>query len=209
MKIRILVTFILFALLSCKPQMDYVWKKDGFNGKKMNKVAVIVVSKDNAARQAIENRIVEDLKGNGIDAISGLSFLPPNATKSDWETENIAKKLISLEVDGAISVTLINTSDKTEYIPRQTYMYPVGYYRYGWNVYNTYDSVYSPGYYEQQTEYLVESKLYDVKVTSDEERALLWIGQSSLTSPSSLNDAARTFGDNLIGYLIENKVITK
>jgi hypothetical protein len=209
MKLKILITIVLFSLISCKPQMDYVWSKKGFEGKKINKIAVIAVSKDNAARQSVENRIVNDLKSNGIDAISGLSFLPPNASDSEWETENIAKKLIDLGVDGAISVTLLDTRDKTEYIPGQSYMYPYGYYRYGRYVYNSYSNIYTPGYYDQQTEYLIESKLYDVTIKSDKENALLWIGQSSIVSPTSLNDAAKSFGDNLVGYLIENKIITK
>jgi hypothetical protein len=189
--------------------MDYVWSKKGFDGKNMKKIAVIVVSKDAAARSTIENRIVNDLKDNGVDAISGLSFLPPNASKSDWETKRIAEKLKELGADGAISVSLISSNDKTEYVSGQSYIYPNGYYRYGRYVYRNYGNVYSPGYYEKQTEYLIESRLYDVTITSDKEKALLWMGQSSLVSPSSLKDAARSYGDNLIAYLIKNELIIK
>jgi hypothetical protein len=189
--------------------MDYVWSKKGFEGKNMKKIAVIVVSKDAAARSTIENRIVNDLKDNGVDAISGLSFLPPNASKSDWETKRIAEKLKELGADGAISVSLISSNDKTEYVSGQSYIYPNGYYRYGRYVYRNYGNVYSPGYYEKQTEYLIESRLYDVTITSDKEKALLWMGQSSLVSPSSLKDAARSYGDNLIAYLIKNELIIK
>tara|TARA_B110001454_G_C12617910_1_gene391600 strand:- start:92 stop:727 length:636 start_codon:yes stop_codon:yes gene_type:complete len=209
MKIKILITIVLFGLISCKPQMDYVWSKKGFDGKNMKKIAVIVVSKDVAARSTIENRIVNDLKDNGVDAISGLSFLPPNASESDWETKRIAEKLKELGADGAISVSLISSNDKTEYVSGQSYIYPNGYYRYGRYVYRNYGNVYSPGYYEKQTEYLIESRLYDVTITSDKESALLWMGQSSLLSPSSLKDAARSYGDNLIAYLIKNELIIK
>lgn len=209
MKFKILATIVLFTLISCKPQMDYVWSKKGFEGKKINKIAVIAISKDFSARESIENRIVNDLKENGINAISGITFLPPNASKSDWETENIAKKLIELGVDGAISVSLLNTRDKTEFVPGQPYMYPNGFYRYGGYVNRVYGNIYSPGYYEQQTEYLIESRLYDVTITSDKEDALLWLGQSNIVSPSSLKDAAKSYGDNLVGYLIENKIIIK
>ncbi len=207
MKIKILITIVLFGLFSCKPQMDYVWSKKGFEGKNMKKIAVIVVSKDAAARSAVENRIVNDLKNNGIDAVSSLSFLPPNASKSDWETKKIAEKLIVLGADGAISVSLISSNDKTEYVPSQSYMYPNGYYRYGSYVYRNYGNVYSPGYYEKQTEYLIESGLYDVTIVSNKEKALIWMGQSSLVSPSNIKDAAKSYGDNLVAYLIKNKII--
>jgi hypothetical protein len=207
MKIKILITIVLFGLFSCKPQMDYVWSKKGFEGKNMKKIAVIFVSKDAAARSAVENRIVNDLKNNGIDAVSSLSFLPPNASKSDWETKKIAEKLIELEADGAISVSLISSNDKTEYVPSQSYMYPNGYYRYGSYVYRNYGNVYSPGYYEKQTEYLIESRLYDVTIASNKEKALIWMGQSSLVSPSNIKDAAKSYGDNLVAYLIKNKII--
>jgi hypothetical protein len=207
MKIKILITIVLFGLFSCKPQMDYVWSKKGFEGKNMKKIAVIVVSKDAAARSTVENRIVNDLKNNGIDALSSLSFLPPNASKSDWETKKIAEKLIELGADGAISVSLISSNDKTEYVPSQSYMYPNGYYRYGSYVYRNYGNVYSPGYYEKQTEYLIESRLYDVTIVSNKEKALIWMGQSSLVSPSNIKDAAKSYGDNLVAYLIKNKII--
>jgi hypothetical protein len=187
--------------------MDYVWSKKGFEGKNMKKIAVIVVSKDAAARSTVENRIVNDLKNNGIDALSSLSFLPPNASKSDWETKKIAEKLIELGADGAISVSLISSNDKTEYVPSQSYMYPNGYYRYGSYVYRNYGNVYSPGYYEKQTEYLIESRLYDVTIVSNKDKALIWMGQSSLVSPSNIKDAAKSYGDNLVAYLIKNKII--
>ena len=209
MKNYAFVLTLLFLSFGCKPTMDYVWKKDNFNGKKFNKIAVIAVSDDFSVRQEVENGIIRDLKENGIEAISGLSFLPPNAPKSEWEAENIAKKLKAMGVDGALSVNLINKRDRTDYVPGETYVYPTGYYRYGNHIYNNYSRIYNPGYYVEVEEYLIEANLYDVTVTSSKQQALMWTGQSKLYNPSGVKSAATSYSDNLIGYMLGNNILLK
>ncbi len=204
---KVLLLLVSILLVGCAPSMEYVWKKNEFTGKKFKKIAVIVISKDYAVRSAVEQQVVQDLRDEGIDAVQGTTFLTPSSTKSDWKTENIAKKLEVLGVDGAIGISLVNVRDRTDYVPGDSYMYPSGYYRYGRYVYRNYDRIYTPSYYENVKEYVIESNLYDVMVTSDKENALLWKGQSTLQNPSSLGGAASSYAGNLVDYLVKNKVV--
>lgn len=59
---NLIYVFILCFFCSCAPTMDYTWTKNSYKGKKFNKIGVVVVSKDQAVRNALENKIVSDLK---------------------------------------------------------------------------------------------------------------------------------------------------
>ncbi len=210
MKQTILLFIAACILSACSStNMESVWAKENFTGKQVSKVAVIAVSKDFQVRTETESAIVAKLEAKGINAIAGTSFLGLNATKADWETENIAKKLENLGVDTAIGISLINVRDVTEYEPGMSYSYPSGYYRYGRYIYQNYNHVYSPGYYVETQEYVIESNIYDVMVASDKENALLWRGQSVIHSPSSLNQAARSNASNLVNYITKNNIISQ
>jgi len=205
---KITLLFGLLLLMGCAPTMDFTWAKDSYLARKFNKIAVVVVSKDQSIRSEVENRVVADLRKNGINAIASInSFLPVNASKSDWETETIAKKLKQIDCDGAIGISLVNTRDRKDYVPGQSYLYPVGYYRYGRHVYTNYNRVYTPGYYEQSKEYIIEANLYDLTVSTKEEEAMVWKGHSSITNPNSIESGVNSYADNLIKYMIQNNVL--
>jgi hypothetical protein len=114
---NILIIFPVLAIVllqSCAPTMDYTWSQDNFKEQKINKIAVVVVSKNQAIRQSVESEIASDLRAEGIDAITSIStFLPVNASKEDWTTDAIAKQLEKLGCDAAIGISLINQKDRT------------------------------------------------------------------------------------------------
>ena len=208
---NILIIFPVLAVMllqSCAPTMDYTWSKDNFKEQKINKIAVVVVSKNQAIRQSVESEIASDLRAEGIDAITSIStFLPVNASKEDWTTDAIAKQLEKLGCDAAIGISLINQKDRTDYVPGQSYYSPIGYYRYGRNMYTNYNNVYSPGYYENTKQYIVESNLYNLTISTDAENAMVWKGQSSVYNPSSIDGGATSYAKNLVGYLVKNNII--
>ena len=182
-KIRYHLLFKVFTLLfivssayRCAPSMKYTWSKEGVQGKEFEKIAVIVIGKDFEIRSLVESKVSKDLEQYGITMVKGTSFLGINASKNDWQPDIISKKLKSLGVDGAISISLINIRDKSEFVQGESYVYPSGYYRYGKHIYTTYSRVYTPSYYKDVKEYIVESSLYDVSIEKPREKALLWKG---------------------------------
>jgi hypothetical protein len=204
------LAYFLIALFccSCAPTMDYTWSKNTFNGKAFTKIGVVVVSNDQAVRSTLENKIVTDLKAQGINAIASInSFLPVNAKESDWNTEIIASNLKKYNCDAALGISLVNIQDRTDYVSGETYFYPSGYYRYGRHMYTNYNRVYTPGYYEQNREYVIESNLYDLTVNNIEVNAMVWKGQSSISNPRSVEGGSKTYADNLVGYLIKNSIL--
>ena len=201
---------MLLFLYGCAPTMDYSWIKNSYEGKTFNKIGVIVVSKDQAVRSTLENKIVLDLKEQGIDAIASInSFLPANAPKSNWDTAKIASNLKDNNCDAALGISLVDIQDRTDYVPGENYIYPTGYYRYGRHIYTNYNRIYSPGYYEQNREYVIESNLYDLTVDNIEINAMVWKGQSSVSNPRSVEGGSKIYADNLVGYLIKNNILIK
>jgi hypothetical protein len=74
-------------------------------------------------------------------------------------------------------------------------------------MYTNYNNVYSPGYYENTKQYIVESNLYNLTISTDAENAMVWKGQSSVYNPSSIDGGATSYAKNLVGYLVKNNII--
>ena len=208
MKKLLLFLGVITCFTSCKPTMEYVWSKEGFQGKKFNKLAVIAVSDDNAIRAAVEGEITDRLSAEGIATVEGFDVLPPNATRDDWKPENISKKLQALNVDGVIAIALVNVREREEYVPgtMRPGFGPI-YYGYGRHLYRSYDMIYSPGYYRDVKEYVVEASLYDTKDVKDEKEALIWLGQSKLYNPRSLKGSAASYADNVVKFMKQENVL--
>ncbi len=204
-KIIVLMLGVLFYS-SCAPTMTSEWKKEGYESQPFKKVAIIAISKNLELRQSVENHIISDLKSQKmIQTVSGLSLLPPNVSKEAWSEANIAKLLEQNQVDAVITVVPVNSYVSNDYNAGDMYAMPV-YGRVGRRVYRTYDMVYTPGYYEQSQNYVIEANLYDL--TQDDKKDLLvWKGQSVVYDPSSISSGAASFSNNLVQYLIKNNII--
>lgn len=205
-KIITLLLGILFYS-SCAPTMTSEWKKENYDSKPFKKIAVIAISKNLEVRQSVENHIISDLKKEKmIQTVSGLNLLPPNVSKEAWSEGNIATLLQNNQVDAVITVAPVNSYVSTDYNAGNMYTMPV-YGRIGRRVYRTYDMVYTPGYYEQSQNYVIEANLYDLTQGDDKKDFMVWKGQSTLFDPSSISNGAANFSSNLVQYLIKNDII--
>lgn len=96
--------------------------------------------------------------------------------------------MIQIGVDGIILMRLTDVEKSTDYVQGNTYYggwgYGGGYYGgyggwgYGGAMYST------PGYYEENKTYYVETNIYDVKSNK-----LLWSGTTSTLNPTKINEA--------------------
>src|SRR5690606_23752299 len=99
-----------------------------------------------------------------------------------------------------LTVALIDKETETRYVPGNAGYAPMprfGYYGTFWGYYNTwYPTLYSPGYYEGEKVYFIETNLYD----ADTEE-LLWSAQSETYNPRNLPDFASTFADVVVSRM--------
>ena len=83
--------------------------------------------------------------------------------------------MIQIGVDGIILMRLTDVEKSTDYVQGNTYY---GGWGYGGAMYST------PGYYEENKTYYVETNIYDVKSNK-----LLWSGTTSTLNPTKINEA--------------------
>jgi hypothetical protein len=170
---------------------------------------VAVLSKNLPARSALEHDISGRLKHEGVKATQSLDVLS-HSEKVDTEEEKKAavEKIQSLGHDAIITVTLVRRTEEDRYVPGANSYAPTnigtgsGYYNparggnpgpgsYGsfGRYYTSASSVYTtPGYYEKDKTYFVESRIFDVKTSK-----LVWSAQSETFNPGEITTASSDF----------------
>lgn len=188
MKFKLLFSALLIGLLSgCSPSTQIVktWTDPSLNAetvKSYNKVLVIAQLKDDSSRRIAEDKIVaSSSKGNFV---ASYNYLKPGQNNQNLAVADLLKD----GIEAIILMRLTDISKTTDYVQGTSYYggwgYGRGYYGgyggwgYGGSMYAT------PGYYEQNKTYYVETNLYDVQSNK-----LLWSGTTSTLNPSKADAA--------------------
>ncbi len=149
----------------------------------MLKVLVIAQLKDDSSRRIAEDKIVASSpRGNFI---ASYNYLKPEQKDQNL----IVADLLKDGIEGIILMRLTDIEKTTDYVQGSTYYggwgYGGGYYGgyyggwgYGGGYYNT------PGYYEQNKTYYVETNIFDVKTNK-----LLWSGTTSTLNPTKADES--------------------
>lgn len=212
--LAVIVLFMSVTLYSCSSvtEMSGTWKKPGTTATKYNMIIVMGVSKNLVAKSTVENAIVSQLRQNGLNAVAGANVLPTSTLDSDGDgkadddsKEKVKEKLESLNVDGALVLSLLDKKESERYVPGTTMYSPYnsyypfyGYYGGAYNIVNT------PGYYEKVTNYFLTSNFYNVKTEQ-----LVWSGQSETFNPTSLNDFATSYAEKVVDALLSSGIVRK
>lgn len=192
----------------CSPQLSSSFTKEGYTDNTYKKIAVVGISDNLNSRLSFERTAVALLKENGINAVLGINVFPPNMSKEAQNPKNFIKIIKENNLDGVITMSLINTEDSHRYTPGNTVTIPVGYYRVGKHIFRRYATVREPGYYEPTKSYVIEAVLYNLKgELTENKNTWVWTGETSLVNPSSLQSAASSFSKRLVGQIIKDKII--
>lgn len=164
-------------------------------------IFVAVLSKNKQARATLELDISRRLKKTGSKVTGSLAFFPHTEEVETAEQKKAAvEKIQSLGHDAIITVTLIRKTEESRYVPGTTSYTPTnlgygtgytpatggapltgtygafgGYYVSGSSLYTT------PGYYEKDKTYFLESRVFDTKSAK-----LVWSAQSETFNPGDL-----------------------
>ncbi len=206
MKTRVIISLIAMTFLwSCATTMKYTWTKENYQGKKYNKILVVVMSVTQQGRMNGENSIVKHLAKEGIQATNSLQIFPPTENLDNLSEEEIGKRIIDGNYDGVLVTTLVDVNTKEVLEGGGTYYQPVA-YGYRRTIRTGYVHMQEPEYYRQQKTYVFETQFYDVTEKAGKE-SVVWSGQSELTDPSSSESAADSYGKTLVKTLVESGII--
>lgn len=173
------LTLICIFLASCGSNTSIVssWRDPNATLAKENfqKVLVVALVKDESTRRATENRI----------ASINPKVLNPSYNYLNQQNLNLTQeekiKIVQTEgFDGVITMRFIRADKENQYVPGTTSYYSgmhypgMGYgYVGGWGVgygagfggwYGAYaPAYYSPGYYQENTYYYIETNIFDLK----------------------------------------------
>ena len=76
---RNLLIFLAIALAACGSTItEDTWKEESYN-KKISKILVIGIEKDEELRRLFEDTLVSQLKGRRVEATASLDLLAPDA----------------------------------------------------------------------------------------------------------------------------------
>lgn len=191
MKIKLSLAVIAITLLvSCAPstQLTKTWVDPSLNAetvKSYQKVLVIAQFKDDSSRRIAEDKIVaSSSKGNFMQSYNYLK-------EGQQAQDLVVASLVKDGIDGIILMRLTDIEKSTSYVPGTTYYggwgYGGGYYGGygGWGYGGIgYGAAYgTPGYYQEDKTYYVETNFYDVQTNK-----LLWSGTTSTINPSQINE---------------------
>lgn len=158
------------------------------------KVLVVALLKDESSRRIVEDALVKKLDGRGI-----ASYTQSFSTNKDGDA--VEKQLKQEGYDGAIVLRLVDIEKETSYVPGTT-TYPTYYGRFGGYYGGAYGGYGSPGYYQEDKIYTIETNVYSLN--SDK---LVWSGTTATTNPGKMNkvieDIATALTDQMVadGFL--------
>jgi hypothetical protein len=203
MKTKILLAFIVMSFLwGCTSTMKYTWTKVDYEGRKFNKILVVVMSATVQGRTIAENTMVDMFAKKGITATNSLTVFPPDENALELSEDEIQERILSGNYDGVLITKLIDASAREVREGGGSYYQPVT-YRYRRSIRTGYMYMQEPEYYRQEESYVVESQLFDVAEEATRE-SVVWSGQSTLTDPSSFESAAETYSKTLVKTLLKS-----
>ena len=188
MKTRLISLLCSFLLVTgCQTtEVLNVWSDDS-QGEQFSDVLVIAILKESAYRNIVEQRLVEVLQAQGVEAESA-SILYPQEGPMD---QDIVDGMVARSsADSVMIVRLVDARKETVYTPGTTYVpggyggrYSMGYYGYyggGYTVMST------PGYSTEYNISTVETTLFS---TATNKRVWSTITETTETSVSKAIDS--------------------
>lgn len=199
---------MVLGLSSCSTQtaLETNWVLPDYQGRRLDKLAVIGVMRGEDLSTAFETSMVAQLEEKGIDAVPGFTFL--RGQRSELSKADLSKRLDGTAADGVLLFRVVGVDRSGRYVPPTTYIspvdpaasawwddpywgyynpYPHGYWEY-W--YPSIQVVSAPGYWETSETYRVQSALYRI-----EDDKLIWTAVSNTYDPISETDLASSLAD--------------
>jgi hypothetical protein len=206
-KIVNLFVIAVFAV-ACSPSTEITgaWKNPNSSAK-VNSILVTALTGKANIRQTLENDLTAALQREGIQATKSFDIMPPTFTQGkEPDREELLKKINGTNVDAILTVALIDTETENRYVPGNVGYAPITRYRYYgrfWGYYtNWYPTLYSPGYYQEEKTYFLETNLYDAKTEE-----LIWSAQSETYDPAGMKALSKELASVLMERMKKDGVI--
>jgi len=201
MRNLILSAVVMTILVSCGPstKIEKSWMEPGasVSPAASNKTLVVAMVKDETSRRVIEDQLSKRL-GNG--AVSSYTIVSTEMLKGASE-DALKQKVTEGNFTHILLMRLADVEKETSYVPGTTTSFYGGYgryYGYGAGMYS------SPGYYQTDKNYFIETTIYSV-----EPNKLLWTATTKTVNPSKMNKTVNEIADVVAAKMKQDGFIKK
>lgn len=203
-----LLLIAIFALSGCKT--TYMTNSTNVSNqkKKYDKILIVYREGDMTGRIALENQLAQDLKLQGVDAVSSIQVIKTDSFQKELSEEELDELVESLLAAGYTGVLVTNLLDKSQYTqvtPGATYGGYGGYYGGFGSYYGAYPMMYrEPDRVTTGIEYSLETVLFDISDKDGEN--LQWVGRFSVKNPGDLQKTAAKYSGEVVTELMANSI---
>ncbi|HXL57054.1 MAG TPA: hypothetical protein VN958_12395 [Chitinophagaceae bacterium] len=196
---------IIFAGCSSS-KITSSWNEHQQTPAHLNKILVVGLFDDNnrVLRGQMEDQLVQELKEQGINAVSSLNLYGPKSFQKITD-EQALREAKSKDFDGVITIGLVDKNKERTFVPNPGYYHPYG----GW-FYRPWGYVYRPyyvpgfrgGHYETNVNYVFETNMYDVRG-----KQLIYSVQTQSNDPSNIYVLADDYSRSVVKDIKKKNVL--
>ncbi len=200
--------FIAFIFGACAPttRITGSWKNTTLVPKVYNNIFVAALTGNTIARSTTESDISNALVKTGVKTSRSLDEFPPSFGNDSTYKSKLIDHVQKKGIDGILTVSLLKKSTESRY-EQGSYAYAPAsrfmYYNNFWGYYNYWQPyAYSPGYYNEEEVYYLETNLYD-----SASEVLIWSAQSQTYSYNGLAPVSKEFAAIIVDKMIVDGIL--
>ncbi|MZR63189.1 DUF4136 domain-containing protein [Alcanivorax sp. DP30] len=192
---------LLLAACATTTETQSTWQtKTGEPRPAFGHIFVIVLSESAVTSAAVEQQVKKSLAKRSVEATLASAELGGESQQAEQYRAHVEAAVKESGADGVMVVSLLKVEERDEYVPPQVDYMPMTsapmYLGYGPYVGYSYSAVYQPGYYQNATDYYLQTQLYNVA-----NKKPVWQAQSRSMNPYSLNAGAEGYAKSVVGQL--------
>ena len=204
MKISIIIIsiFAILTISSCSStKITSTWREPNkeISLKKLNKVLVVALFKDETSRRKAEDQMVSYFYGKGV---ASYDYLDKNISEKNEDA--IREKIKKDGFDGAVTMRLLDVDKEETYSRGNISRYPAYYNNFSSYYFRNWGYYSNPGYYMTTKIYTVETNVFSIK-----EDKIIWTGITKTTDPSGVEKMTEEIGKAVFNEMVKEGFVSE
>ena len=204
LKLVLLSATAAFAVSSCGTTSSLVqrWSEPSYTGKPGQKMFVLALAQNERNQKIWESAFGTALMAVKVTPIPSSSVF---AFGTSLDSTSLRGYVHNAGANMLAVTRLVDVEKEQVYVPGSTYYTPApAYYGYYGYYYSSWGMASTPGYYETQHVYRLETNVYDVATEK-----LVWSGLTETVDPANAEDGANSIAAVIIDDMLQRKVLVK
>lgn len=207
MKLK-LIGLALLLLMGCSStKLVSTWKNPDNVVFDAYQVLVVGMVQDDASRMEFEDRFVEVLKAQGVDAMRSIDLFDvefTSAERSEQELKEVEEQLLDKGFDAILFTKIVGAENRRTFRERVNNIDKMM-LRFSNDYLEHQDIYYNSEYYDSFNVYHAETSLYCICVGKEIE--LIWRGDVDVTEPENINKTIDSYIKLITKSMGEQEVI--